>query len=195
MMKRNNLFLIAGHNGAGKTTFLKEFVRVNKLKYINPDEIAQKISIDKFSLLTIKAGKITLKRIEKLKKEKEDFIVETTLSGKIWKTLISDFKKNNYHITLFFIYLDTPEEAIKRVAIRINKKGHYVSKEDIYRRYFRSIKNFWYIYKSLGDEWFLINNSGKIPYLIATGTKDKYQILDNENFDKFLLIVKNKEGR
>ena len=194
-MKKNNLFLIAGHNGAGKTTFLKEFVRVNKLKYINPDEIAQKISIDKFSLLTIKAGKITLKRIEKLKKEKEDFIVETTLSGKIWKTLISDFKKNNYHITLFFIYLDTPEEAIKRVAIRINKKGHYVSKEDIYRRYFRSIKNFWYIYKSLVDEWFLINNSGKIPYLIANGTKDNYQILDNDNFDKFLLIVKNKEGR
>jgi len=194
-MKKNNLFLIAGHNGAGKTTFLKEFVRVNKLKYINPDEIAQKISIDRFSLLTIKAGKITLKRIEKLKKEKEDFIVETTLSGKIWKTLISDFKKNNYHITLFFIYLDTPEEAIKRVAIRINKKGHYVSKEDIYRRYFRSIKNFWYIYKSLVDEWFLINNSGKIPYLIANGTKDNYQILDNDNFDKFLLIVKNKEGR
>ena len=194
-MKKNNLFLIAGHNGTGKTTFLKEFVRVNKLKYINPDEIAQKISIDKFSLLTIKAGKITLKRIEKLKKEKEDFIVETTLSGKIWKTLISDFKKNNYHITLFFIYLDTPEEAIKRVAIRINKKGHYVSKEDIYRRYFRSIKNFWYIYKSLVDEWFLINNSGKIPYLIANGTKDNYQILDNDNFDKFLLIVKNKEGR
>jgi len=194
-MKKNNLFLIAGHNGAGKTTFLKEFVRVNKLKYINPDEIAQKISIDRFSLLTIKAGKITLKRIEKLKKEKEDFIVETTLSGKIWKTLISDFKKNNYHITLFFIYLDTPEEAIKRVAIRINKKGHYVSKEDIYRRYFRSIKNFWYIYKSLVDEWFLINNSGKIPYLIANGTKDNYQILDNDNFDKFLLIVKNKEER
>jgi predicted ABC-type ATPase len=194
-MKRNNLFLIAGHNGAGKTTFLKEFVKIKKLKYINPDEIAQKISIDKFSLLTIKAGKITLKRIEKLKKEKEDFIVETTLSGKIWKTLISDFKKNNYHITLFFIYLDTPEEAIKRVAIRINKKGHYVSKEDIYRRYFRSIKNFWYIYKSLVDEWFLINNSGKIPYLIANGTKDNYQILDNENFDKFLLIVKNKEER
>jgi len=194
-MKKNNLILIAGHNGAGKTTFLREFVRINKLKYINPDEIAQKFSVDKFTLLNIKAGKILLKKIEKLKKEKEDFIVETTLSGKIWNTLISDFKKNNYNITLFFVYLDTPEEAVKRVEVRINKKGHYVSKEDIYRRYFRSIKNFWYVYKNLADEWFLINNSNKIPYLVAYGIKSSYQILDRENFDKFLLIARNKEER
>ena len=70
-MKKNNLFLIAGHNGAGKTTFLKEFVNINKLKYINPDEIAQKVSVDRFTLLNIKAGKIVFEKIEKLKKEKD----------------------------------------------------------------------------------------------------------------------------
>ncbi len=192
-MKKHNLILIAGHNGAGKTTFLKEFVKINKLKYINPDEIAQKISAKRSTLLNIKAGKIVLEKLAKLKKEKEDFVVETTLSGKMWRTLLFDFRKNDYRITLFFIYLDTPEEAVKRVAVRINKKGHYVSKDDIYRRYFRSIKNFWRIYKNLADEWFLINNSNKLPYLVAYGVANSCQILDRETLYKFLLIVRSEE--
>jgi len=184
------LFLIAGHNGAGKTTFLKEFVKSKKLKYINADEIAQKISLDRSSLLAIKAGKISLRKIKKFRNKERNFAVETTLSGKMWKTLISDFKKNNYQITIFFIYLDTLEEAIRRIAVRINKKGHYISKEDVYRRYFRSTRNFWFIYKNLVDEWFLINNSGKQPYLVVYGRKDSYQIVDKESLDKFLSIAK-----
>jgi len=191
----SKLYLIAGHNGAGKTTFLKEFIKTKKLSYINVDEIAQKISLDNFSLLSIKAGKIALKKIKKFLKKKSDFVVETTLSGKMWKRLISDFKKANYYITIFFIYLDSPEEAVKRVAIRIKKEGHYVSKEDVHRRYFRSISNFWLIYKNLADEWFLINNSEKFPYLVANRVKEDYQVVDKESLKKFLLIVKEKEGR
>lgn len=192
---KGKLFLIAGHNGAGKTTFLKEFVKIERVKYINADEIAQKISVDRFSLLAIKAGKIALKKIKKFRDERRDFVVETMLSGKMWKTLLPDFKKNNYHITLFFVYLDTPEEAIKRVAVRINKKGHYVSKEDVYRRYFRSIRNLWFIYKKLVDEWFLINNSGKQPYLIAYGKKNIYQTFDRESLENFLSITKGGKNR
>lgn len=61
---KKDLFIIAGHNGAGKTTFLGEFVKYKNLKYINADEIAKSISIDNFSLLSIKAGKIALKKME-----------------------------------------------------------------------------------------------------------------------------------
>jgi len=60
----NKLYVIAGHNGAGKTTFLEEFVKRENLKYINVDEIAKSISVDSFSLLSIKTGKIALKRIQ-----------------------------------------------------------------------------------------------------------------------------------
>lgn len=190
-----NLYLIAGHNGAGKTTFLREFIKAKKLSYINADEIAQEISKMRFPLLAIKAGKRALKRIKKFRKEGRDFAVETTLSGKMWKKLISEFRSDNYSITIFFIYLTSPEEAVKRIAVRINKEGHYVSREDIYRRYFRSIKNFWFVYKNLADEWFLINNSGKFPYLVPSGRRKKYQVVDKESLEEFLSIVKRKERR
>ena len=91
---KSKLFIIAGHNGAGKTTFLKEFIKQEKLKYIDADEIAKGISTDRFSLLFIKAGKIALKGVKKFKKERLDFVVETTLSGKIWKSIIEDFFSN-----------------------------------------------------------------------------------------------------
>lgn len=93
--RRAKLFLVAGHNGAGKTTFLKEFVRIERVKYINADEIAQKISVNKPSLLAIKAGKIALKKIKKFRDERRNFVVETTLSGKMWEILIPDFKKSS----------------------------------------------------------------------------------------------------
>jgi len=191
---KNKLFLIAGHNGAGKTTFLKKFIKYEKLKYINADEIAQKISSDRFSLLSIKAGKIALKKIKKFKEESLNFAVETTLSGRMWEAMINDFKKSSYYITIFFIYLNAPKEAIKRIGVRINKKGHYVSKEDVYRRYFRSIKNFWFIYRKLADRWYLINNSLDLPFLIAYGEKENYNIIDEKNFKRFLFIAKKRGG-
>ncbi len=186
---KKELYIVAGHNGAGKSTFLKEFVKDRNLKYIDVDEISKDIYIDKFSLLSIKAGKIALKRMERLRKEKMNFAVETTLSGKMWKALVNNFKKSNYYTTVFFIYLDTPEEAIKRIGVRINKKGHYVAKSVVYRRYFRSIKNFWFTYKRLADKWFLINNSGDTPLLVAYGKGETYNLIDKNNFKRFLFIV------
>lgn len=96
------LYIIAGHNGAGKTTFLKEFIKDRNVKHIDVDEIARDISVNKFSLLAIKAGKIALKQIKQFRKKGLGFAVETTFSGKIWKRIINEFKKNSYHITVFF---------------------------------------------------------------------------------------------
>lgn len=188
-----NLYIIAGHNGAGKTTFLKEFIRDKDIKYIEVDEIAKDISIDNFSLLSIKAGKIALQRMDKFKKENVSFAIETTLSGRMWEKIIKDFRSSSYHVTIFFIYLDTPEEAIKRIAVRINKKGHYISNEVVYRRYFRSTKNFWSIYRNLVDSWFLINNSPKTPFLVSYGDWKRIAVVDEDNFKKFLSIVKKEE--
>ncbi len=189
-----NLYIVAGHNGAGKTTFLKEFIKNRNLRYIDVDEIAKGISIDKFSLLSIRAGKIALRRIEKFRREKRNFAVEITLSGKMWKKIIEDFKKNNYYVTIFFIYLDTPEEALERITVRTNKKGHYVSKDVIYRRYFRSIQNFWLTYKNLSHKWFLINNSCDTPFLVAYGKGKDYKPIDKDNFGKFLSKLKGRQN-
>ena len=113
---------------------MREFVEVEGVKYINADEIAQNLSADNFSLLSIKAGKVVLRKIKEFANKRLNFVVETTLSGRIWKRFILAFKKINHNITIFFIYLDTPEEAVKRVAVRINKDIMYLQRifiEDI----------------------------------------------------------------
>lgn len=188
----NELYIIGGHNGAGKTTFLKQFVKQRGLKYIDADEIAKSIPEDKFSLLTLKAGRRAFKKLKRLKEEKDNFAVETTLSGKIWKKLIGSFKRNNYKITIFFIYLDSIEGAFKRISVRKNKEGHYVTNDVVRRRYGRSIRNFWFIYKDMVDEWYLVNNSLQRPILIAYKGKEKYQVIDRESYKRFMSITKKK---
>lgn len=167
------IYIIAGHNGAGKTTFLKNFVKSTKLDYIDVDEIARSVKEKKFDILALKAGKIGFRKIETLVKKGKSFVVETTLLGKIWVRFIKEFKKRKYKVTVFFIYLNSIREALERIKERLNKGGHYVSVDIIKRRYSRSIYNFWYIYKNMVNKWFLINNSNAIPFLVAYGTQEK----------------------
>jgi len=190
---KKKLFIIAGPNGAGKTTFLKEFAKNKKLSYVEADEIARNISRRATYRFSMQAGRITLKKIKELQENNVSFAVETTLSGKIWLRMIKDFKKHNYFITIFFIYVDTPQEAIKRIFLRKNKKGHYIPDDIVLRRYPRSLKNFWLFYRMLVDRWFLINNSGETPFLVAYGTKKQLQIIDKDNLKMFMGKIGEEE--
>lgn len=63
-----DLFIIAGCNGAGKTTasftFLPEWLHV--LEFVNADEIARGLSPFQPETAAIEAGRIMLKRIDDL---------------------------------------------------------------------------------------------------------------------------------
>ncbi|NCB45186.1 MAG: zeta toxin, partial [Clostridia bacterium] len=76
------LFIIAGCNGAGKTTasynILPEMLGCKE--YVNADEIARGISPFKPESVSIQAGKIMLIRIKELIANGTDFALETTLA-------------------------------------------------------------------------------------------------------------------
>lgn len=77
-----NLYIIAGCNGAGKTTasftILPDMLDCHE--FINTDEIARGLSPFQPEKVAVKAARIMLLRIEELLKKQEDFALETTLS-------------------------------------------------------------------------------------------------------------------
>jgi predicted ABC-type ATPase len=181
-----NLYIIAGCNGVGKTTASKSFLpkRLKCKEFINADEIARGLSPFQPETVAITAGKIMLSRIDDLINNNKDFAVETTLTSFQTKSLIESAKKNNYKISLIFIYLDSEELAIKRVKNRVKNGGHDVEKDVIKRRFSKGISNFFNFYKNKVDYWILINNSKVNPKIVADGSNSETVLYKPNMFEK-----------
>ena len=127
-MFEKNLYIIAGCNGAWKTTasfaILPEILDCKE--FVNADEIAKGLSPFQPEKVAIEAGRIMLNRIDELFKNQENFAFETTLSTKTFKEKIKFAKENNYNITLIFFWLRNPELAKERVKTRVNEGGHNI---------------------------------------------------------------------
>lgn len=167
------LYVIAGCNGAGKTTasytILPEILNCDE--FVNADEIAKGLSPFRPEKASIQAGRLMLQRIKSLIKNGQDFAFETTLATKSYKNLISDAQANGYSVTLIFFYLNSQDLAVKRVETRVKEGGHDIPEKVIRRRYENGLKNFFNIFKSIVDEWMFIENSGEPYKLIAQKTK------------------------
>ncbi|RUM59219.1 MAG: hypothetical protein DSY60_00235 [Persephonella sp.] len=169
------LFIIAGANGSGKTTFAKEFCKVNNLQFINTDEIAKSCKSD------IEAGKKFLQMVREKLNQNHSFTIETTLSGKYIKSIIKEAKSKGFKIKLIYIFLSNVKENILRVKQRVLKGGHDVPEKDIKRRYLRSKKMFLEI-KDTVDSWSLIFNGEDDFILVARNN----QIYIEDLYKKFL---------
>ncbi len=156
------LLIIAGPNGAGKTTFINTYLPeyTNVREFVNADLIAKGISPFEPEGAMIEAGRILLSRVHQLIVEKISFALETTMSGKSYATLIEMARKTGYEVRLYYIYLNSVELSLNRIADRVLEGGHNVPREDVLRRYNRSLKNFFELYLPMADEWQLFDNSG-----------------------------------
>ena len=156
-MNQNNLLLIiAGANGAGKSTAyenLKDISNLyNDITFINPDVItkqtAQSLGYGSVNnlpkelqqIINIQAGKQAL-RIRKESLDKRiNFGIETTASSESILRLIDKAHQQNYIVHIIYVLLNSADLHIQRVNQRVSKGGHSVDKEDIIRRYKRSIE-------------------------------------------------------
>lgn len=182
-MKTKNVYIIAGPNGSGKTTFAKELIKELQLPFVNADEIALEMSPENLIKARLPAGKVFLARIDKYIQGDRSFVVETTLAGRYWINLLRRLRKKKYRITLTFIFVESIQEAIRRIDIRVQKGGHSVPVEDIKRRFKRSLENFWNIYRREADHWEVFLNSKDEFLQIATGSGQDTEIIDEKNFN------------
>jgi len=182
------LYIISGANGSGKTTFAKNFSKVNDLYFINADEIAKELDSKNITKYKIKAGKIFFSEFNKNLKLNKSFVIETTLSGRYLINYIKKAKELKYNISLIYLFLENPNININRVKNRVLNGGHHVPQSDIIRRYYRSKNMFWSIFKDIVDTWSIYYNSDEIFEKIASNNK----VLDEEKFSIFCKDIQCK---
>ncbi|MDY3317719.1 zeta toxin family protein [Riemerella anatipestifer] len=187
-MNDKKLYIIAGCNGAGKTTasftILPEILDCKE--FVNADEIAKGLSPFQPEKVSFEAGRIMLNRINELLSENENFAFETTLSTKSYKSKINEAKDKGYRIILLFFWLQNIDLAKERVKIRVFEGGHNIEPEVIERRYIRGIKNLFDIYLPIVDGAFIFDNSEVQHKLIADKQIDSS--LNIVDIDKFNLL-------
>ena len=186
-MKEKNLYIIAGCNGAGKTTasftILPEILDCKE--FVNADEIAKGLSPFQPEKVSFEAGRIMLHRISELVSQNENFAFETTLSTRSYKNRILDAKVKNYNVTLLFFWLKNPELAKERVKTRVLEGGHNIPEDVIERRYYKGINNLFEIYLSIVDQALVFDNSEGRPDLIAEiSASEELHILNETKFNE-----------
>ena len=193
MSKLPKLYIIAGCNGAGKTT--ASFTILPKIlgckEFINADEIAKGLSPFQPESVAVQAGRIMLARMDELLQKGETFAFETTLATKSYKQKIEWAQANGYEVTLLFFWLDSPNIAKERVAQRVAEGGHNIPLETIERRYYNGIANLFTIYIDMVDICYIFDNSEGRKELIAQ--KERHKDIVIYNNDKFNLMKNNDE--
>ena len=181
MSKLPKLYIIAGCNGAGKTTasftILPEVLGCKE--FINADEIAKGLSPFQPESVAVQAGRIMLARMDELLQKGETFAFETTLATKSYKQKIEWAQANGYEVTLLFFWLRNVAMAKERVAQRVAEGGHSIPLETIERRYHNGIANLFAIYIDMVDICYIFDNSEGERTPIAKKYKGGKEIIYN----------------
>ena len=171
MPPERKIIMIAGPNGAGKTTFALEYLPYEPACpiFVNADLIAAGVSPLAPEAAAFRAGRLMLEEIERHASQGRSFAFETTLSGLGYARRIRQWRSSGYVVKLIYLPLATPEEAIRRVAQRVQQGGHRIPETVIRRRFTRSAANFRRVYRGLVDSWQVLDGRGRALILVEEG--------------------------
>lgn len=160
--------IIAGPNGAGKTTFAREFLPKDArvIHFVNADLIAGGLSPLRPELAALAAGRLVLKELDRLSRNREDFAFESTLSGLAYIGRLKRWRASGYRIEIVYLRLHSPQLALRRIAARVRQGGHNVPRVAVLRRFKRRWNNFEKQYCLLADAWSVYDNSRRTATLL-----------------------------
>lgn len=137
--------MLAGVNGAGKSSIAGEAFRDAGGKYYNPDEAARLIRKLNRRLTQAEANGLAWQQgrqlLERAIAERLDFAFETTLGGGTIPKILGAAAERGAEIRIWYAGLDSPEHHIARVRVRVRKGGHAIPEADIRRRFDNSRLN------------------------------------------------------
>ena len=167
------IIIIAGSNGAGKTTFARDFLpaEAQTLRFINADLIAAGLAPFNPETASFKAGRLMLEEIDECVDAGHSFAFETTLSGMAYLKKIAIWQAHGYQVKLWFLSLPNDDIAVSRVALRVLQGGHNIPEDVIRRRFKAGLENFYERYSKVVNSWAFYDSSGMHPKLIDWSNK------------------------
>jgi predicted ABC-type ATPase len=143
--RQPRIYVLAGVNGAGKSSIAGAAFRQEGGEYYNPDEAARRLmEADPTRSQTdanAAAWREGVRLLERAIEERLDFAFETTLGANTIPRLLAHAASQGIEIYVWYAGLSSPELHIERVRARVHRGGHDISEEHIRRRYEHSRLN------------------------------------------------------
>lgn len=187
---QKQLIVVGGPNGSGKTTLALEILAEKDIEYISADDIAYELAPENPESIRVQAGKEFFKRLDVAVQKERNILIESTLSGKTLLPILNRYHKDHdYAIVIVFVYVPNSDFCAERVAIRVQKGGHDIPLEDLKRRFDRSLKNFWHVYRPKSDQWYLFYNAEDDFQEVARFFDNDLYVLDESLFVTFKQMI------
>ena len=135
-MSPPQLWLLAGGNGAGKTTFYRNSPALSGLPFVNADRIARRLRPDAPEPVNVEAAVEADRLRTRYIESGVSFCAETVFSHPSKVQLVERAKANGYEVNLVYVHL-ADELYAARVLQRVSEGGHDVPAEKILVRVFR----------------------------------------------------------
>lgn len=174
--------LVAGINGAGKSTFaqdrktIREFCGLtgtsDDIEIINPDIITKKLLQTELDLSLDDANKRAADLCEERVRHLVDvgshsFVIETVLSTNKYKAIVKKAQERGFRFLFVHVVLASVEEAMARVALRVSGGGHDVPADKIRKRWPRSFKMMPWFWQHADLAFMFFNGSSDSPVRLA----------------------------
>lgn len=142
---RPTIHVLAGTNGAGKSSVAGAALKEAGAEYFNPDEAARRVVAETPEITPEQANSIAWhegKRLLECAIEKKlDWVFETTLGGNTIAALLQRAAETGLAVRVWYVGLAAPELHIARVRARVARGGHDIPESKIRERYDQSRVN------------------------------------------------------
>jgi predicted ABC-type ATPase len=156
-----HVIVVAGPNGAGKSTAAPRLLRdaLAVSEFVNADTIAGGLSAFRPETVALAAGRIMLARMHELARAGASFAFETTLASRSFAPWLAGLRRDGYRIELLYLWLESADLAVSRVAMRVRLGGHDVPEDVVRRRYRNGLRNLFVLYLPLLHGWRVLDSS------------------------------------
>lgn len=142
-MTRPLIFVLAGVNGAGKSTAGERLLTQEGLTWFNPDTFTRQLIAATGTALAeanAAAWKQGVRQLDAALAYGRDYAFETTLGGTTIAAKLREASKT-HDVLMWFTGLDSPEHHLARIQLRVSRGGHDIPEAKVRERYETSRKN------------------------------------------------------
>lgn len=139
------IYVLAGTNGAGKSSIGGAMLSQHGVEFFNPDDAARRVRIANPGITQEEANSAAWHEGKRLLRraidERCSFAFETTLGGHTITALLERALSEGIEVRVWYVGLCSPELHVARVQSRVARGGHDIPEERIRDRYDRSRMN------------------------------------------------------